>query len=505
MHSTLGKKFQGVLLISLFWACSSPDGGDGGASGSGGVATGTAGAAGSPLSSGGTSTSTGGSSSGGLDARAGTGATSGGGASAGGASSGGASSGGASSGGASNGGASGGMSSAGAATSAGMTGAGAGQGGSGGSGGSGGTGGKRGPCEPPLSYRNLFSEVLMKSDAEVEAKLTAGYQQLFHGKTDNVYYESGGDEAYILDVNNNDVRSEGISYGMMIAVQLDKKQEFDRLWKFAKQHMAMGGGNAGLFNWKTTSSGQVTGNGSAPDGEEYFATALIFASKRWGDGSGIFAYSNEARTVLDAMANKGIFNRSNYLVQFLQNSGYTDPSYILPAFYEVWACFDTKNQAFWKNAVTAARSFFQKTAHPNTGLAPYLANFDGSPYSGGSTFQSDAWRVVGNIMMDHHLFGADPWQTTFAQKFAAFFKSADPRSDEFNLNGTATHTNADGFSKGMVAQNALVAFGIPAADGASFVQALWDMDIPVGQYRYYDGMLYLLSSLHASGRFRLWY
>lgn len=36
---------------------------------------------------------------------------------------------------------------------------------------------------------------------------------------------------YIEDILNNDVRTEGMSYGMMIAVQLDKKTEFDRLWK----------------------------------------------------------------------------------------------------------------------------------------------------------------------------------------------------------------------------------------------------------------------------------
>jgi hypothetical protein len=31
------------------------------------------------------------------------------------------------------------------------------------------------------------------------------------------------------------------------------------------------------------------------------------------------------------------------------------------------------------------------------------------------------------------------------------------------------------------------------------------MQIPTGQYRYYDGLLYLLAFLHASGNFRLRY
>jgi hypothetical protein len=37
-----------------------------------------------------------------------------------------------------------------------------------------------------------------------------------------------------------------------------------------------------------------------------------------------------------------------------------------------------------------------------------------------------------------------------------------------------------------------------------FVQALWDASPPVGRWRYYDGMLYMLALLHASGNFRIY-
>lgn len=40
--------------------------------------------------------------------------------------------------------------------------------------------------------------------------------------------------AYIEDTGNNDARTEGMSYGMMLCVQLDMKEEFDRIWKWAK-------------------------------------------------------------------------------------------------------------------------------------------------------------------------------------------------------------------------------------------------------------------------------
>jgi oligosaccharide reducing-end xylanase len=360
-------------------------------------------------------------------------------------------------------------------------------------------------CTAPTNYRNLFGELLQKTDAEVEAKLAAAFEQMFHGgQNQNIYYETGTDEAYILDVNSNDVRSEGMSYGMLIALQLDKETEFKRLWKWTKAHMAQ---SNGYFSWQVNPNGNVISTASAPDGEEYFATALLFAAKRWGNGSDIYNYASEAQKVLDALTTQGNFNTNNKLVTF-GNSGasatHTDPSYILPAFYEVWACHDSKNQQFWREAIAAGRAFFPKTVNPNTGLAPYLANFDGSNYNN-SEFNSDSWRVVGNIMMDHNLFAADPWQTTFAAKYAAFFASAHPFADEFRITGEVTHQNDDGTSKGLVAQNALVAFGVPAADGTPFVQALWDLKIPEGQYRYYDGMLYMLALLHASGRFHLWF
>ena len=57
--------------------------------------------------------------------------------------------------------------------------------------------------------------------------------QLFEGdlERERLFFPSGTNEngplAYIPDIQHSDVRSEGMSYGMMIAVQLDKKAEFE--------------------------------------------------------------------------------------------------------------------------------------------------------------------------------------------------------------------------------------------------------------------------------------
>ena len=81
-------------------------------------------------------------------------------------------------------------------------------------------------------YPNLFNTYLGKTDAEVTAKLEAAWNHFFRGdpETQSLFYPLEDGTAYVPDINNNDVRSEGLSYGMMIAVQLDKQDEFDRIW-----------------------------------------------------------------------------------------------------------------------------------------------------------------------------------------------------------------------------------------------------------------------------------
>lgn len=355
--------------------------------------------------------------------------------------------------------------------------------------------GTRGPCSPPLSYRNLFSELLSKGNTEVNTKLSSIFQSLFHSETNNVYYESG-DGAYILDVAANDVRSEGNSYGMMIAVQMDRQAEFDAIWSWAKAHTRR---SDGLFAWQTSPTGNILADYPAPDGDEYFATALIFASKRWGGD-----YASEAKSLLSAIQRRE-FNSSYNLVNFgpdAPSNGYTDASYMLPAFYEVWACFDTGNQSFWKTAASSARSFFQKNTNSSTGLAPDYAEFSGAARNG-SNFGPDAWRVAMNIMMDHHFFGVDSWQTTYAARLAAFWtKEGESYGDKYTLTGSKLNEN---HGAGLTGMNAMLGFGLPAEDGKPFVQALWSQPLPTGDYRYYDGMLYLLAMLHVSGRFQLYY
>jgi oligosaccharide reducing-end xylanase len=271
-----------------------------------------------------------------------------------------------------------------------------------------------------------------------------------------------------------------MSYGMMIALQLNHQTEFDELWTFVKNHMWKGN----TIAWQVNTDGSVKGSGGAPDGDEWFAAALVFASKRWGNTSGKYNYATEAQTTLDLVRTTD-FSSTQHLVRYYSgtDSNGTDASYMLPAFYQTWACFDTANAAFWNTALTTTRAWL-KTAAGTTGNIG-----DQSSFAGATTNSSgdDKLRTIANFMSDYNFFAADSFEPTYASEYATWVAS--------NNNG----------STAMLACNGLMGFGLPATAGKPFVQKLWSAAIPTGNYRYYDGALYTIALLHVSGAFRLWY
>jgi oligosaccharide reducing-end xylanase len=369
-------------------------------------------------------------------------------------------------------------------------------------------------------YRNLFQEYLDKSDMEVNEKLKTTWDQLFYGDNDTrrVYYPVGNDMAYIEDIINKDVRTEGMSYGMMIAVQLDKHEEFNRLWKWVKTYMYQSGGPyRGYFAWHCTTEGKQIDANPASDGEEWFVMALFFASGRWGDGDGIFDYRQQAQEILDTILHKSeehdriavnMFDRKVRQVVFAPvgiESTYTDPSYHLPAYYELWVQQASRDNQFWAEAARASRDFFNKAADPKTGLMPDYANFDGSARDGNENagFRYDAWRTLSNVAVDYAWFGNDLREVELSSRVLDFLASQgmDSYSGLYTLDGRPLSSD---HRTGLVAMAAVAALAVDQPIGQPFVQALWNAEIPHGRERYYDGMLYFLALLHVSGNFQIY-
>lgn len=388
-------------------------------------------------------------------------------------------------------------------------------------------------------YRNLFAQ-LGYSEQAVNEKVAQAFTQLFYGDRQNeaVYFHAGsnaaGAKAYILDVNNNDVRSEGMSYGMMIALQLDKQAEFNALWNWAYSHMYQADPTHpayGYFAWSVRSDGVALDEMPAPDGEIYFATALYFAAVRWGEGEGIYQYQAQAdqllshmrhRKVISGVTKRGsqtgtnLFHPDYAMVRFtpdLPNADHTDASYHLPGFYEVWARMGpAADRPFWRRAAQVSRDYFSKAADSKTGLTPDYGNFDGSPWAASwrpesADFRFDAWRTVMNWSFDWSWWRADARAIALSDRLQAFFASeglAD-YGGQYRLDGTKLEQGSTGGpTAGIVAMNAVASLAASTPVAADFVHALWQQPIPSGQYRYYDGMLYMLGLLHVSGQFQAW-
>jgi len=370
-------------------------------------------------------------------------------------------------------------------------------------------------------HRNLFREMLGRGDAEIQAKLDAAWQQTFYGNNDTqrVYYLVGDDMAYIEDINNNDVRTEGMSYGMMIAVQLNKKAEFDHLWKWTKTYMYQGDGPyKGYFAWHCKTNGEQIHGNPASDGEEWFAMALFFAAARWGHGAGIFDYRTEAQAILDTMLHKeeqksdlatNMFDAKTKQVVFVPTIGrvssFTDPSYHLPAYYELWARWARQDNSFWAEAARESRAFFKRAAHPQTGLMPDYAEFSGAPRGTDEhkDFRFDAFRAASNVAVDYAWFAADPWEIEQSDRLLEFFYSQgiDRYVNQYTLDGKPLSGDR---SPGLMAMNAVAALAATTDKAPQFVAVLWNAPIPSGKWRYYDGMLYFLALLHVTGNFRIY-
>ncbi|WP_294392660.1 glycosyl hydrolase family 8 [uncultured Sphingomonas sp.] len=429
-------------------------------------------------------------------------------------------------------------------------------------------------------HRNLFAEQLGKSEQDTRAKIEAAFQRFFHGdgQEETVYFETGvnadGPLAYITDWANNDARSEGMSYGMMIAVQLNKKREFDALWNWSKTHMQVtdpANPSFGYFAWSMSTDGRPRSVGAAPDGEEYYAMALYFAANRWGNGQGIYDYKAEADKILTGMRHRAVMtgtppfrihpgdaplippsmpwpspnNRtaaaeaaakgtpwppawygmvrqnapvtvgpmveeSHAMIRFVPETSIntTDASYHLPHFYELWARWGPEqDRAFWSKAADVSRDLLVKVVGPNTALSPERSHFDGSRITGRDgkpvEFGYDSWRTVSNWSVDWAWFGKDARQRTLSDRNQHFLFGQGIKSfpDQYTLDGKPLSRR---HSPGMVAAAAVGGFAAaPGPVSRAFLQELWDMPLPTGEQRYFDGMLYLMSMMHLGGEFRI--
>lgn len=365
-------------------------------------------------------------------------------------------------------------------------------------------------------YPDLFDEIGISRE-QICKKINETFNTMFFDPEERIYFHMGENMGYMLDTGNNDARTEGMSYGMMMAVQMDRKDIFDRLWLFSKTFMYQQVGKyQGYFAWSVSTDGKKNSEGPAPDGEEYFAMALFFAGSRWGDGKPPFDYSVQARDILRHCIHQAelveggepMWNNENYYIKFVPETPFSDPSYHLPHFYELFALMsEEQDRDFWQKAASASRQYLFISCDKDTGMAPEYAEFDGTPKKLFRDFQfySDSYRVAMNIGLDTAWFSKDEYLGEIADKLQAFF-SKNTQLGEYKAY-TIKGEPFDEPAMHPVAIIATNAAGSLAARGKyrlQWVRDFWELPLRKGERRYYDNCLYFFCLLMLAGEYKIY-
>lgn len=365
-------------------------------------------------------------------------------------------------------------------------------------------------------YKNLFAEIGIPQ-CEVDEKIKAAFNQMFFDPKEKIYLEVGEDMACMVDTGNNDARTEGMSYGMMMAVQMNRKDIFDKLWLFAKTYMYQSKGKyQGYFAWSVGTNGTKNAEGPAPDGEEYFAMALFFASKRWGDNEVPFDYSVQAKDILHHCVHQAeivkdgqpMWDSSNHYIKFVPEAPFSDPSYHLPHFYELFALMaNEKDRVFWQEAAEASRKYLHICCDKNTGMAPEYAEFDGTPRMlfHDYEFYSDAYRVAMNIGLDAAWFNKDEALGDIVDKLQAFFSENTTLGEykAYSIKGEpveepAMHPNA------IIATTAAGSLAAKGKYRLQWVKDFFELPLRKGTRRYYDNCLHFFCLLMLAGEYKIY-
>lgn len=364
------------------------------------------------------------------------------------------------------------------------------------------------------AYPNYLAEIGI-SDAEAKARVEEAFRTIFFDIDENFCYRTEADAWCMVDTGNIDARTEGMSYGMMMAVQMDRQDLFDRLWTFADRYMRLREGkHQGYFAWSVRLDGKHFSEGPAPDGEEYFAMALFMAAARWGSVDGLYDYAAQAREILrhcvhqQEMVPGGepMWEKENGLIRFVPEMKISDPSYHLPHFYELFALqADEGDRPFWRQAAEASRRYIVRSAHPVTGLSPEYADYEGNTvlmFQKPWAYYSDAYRVAENIALDHLWFGPHPEEDAVATRLQDFFSGQDMEDlRAYHLDGTAAEEPAM-HPTAIRAVLGAASIASQSPHRQAFLRLFADTPLRKGKRRYYDNCLYFFCLLMLTGNYK---
>jgi endo-1,4-beta-D-glucanase Y len=256
--------------------------------------------------------------------------------------------------------------------------------------------------------------------------------------------------------------SEGIGYGMLIAVYMNDQNLFDNLWKY-EQHWVDA---SGLMNWYIAADGSglgPNGSGAATDADEDMAFALVMANGQWG-GQGALDMTYEQYAVQQIQDIWKAEIEDGKLPRPGEWGGWNtvNISYFAPAYYRVFATLDPGDG--WPAVVqtvydTIAYAVNPANGNQNNGLVPaWCDDSHGSPctpvdmnIANDTGYQYDACRTPFRIGLDW-CWNGEPRAQAYVGLTSAFFSAigAQNIADTYAIDGSPEPQHPGGHSAAFV-------------------------------------------------------
>jgi endo-1,4-beta-D-glucanase Y len=175
--------------------------------------------------------------------------------------------------------------------------------------------------------------------------------------------------------------SEGIGYGLLMAVMMDDQPTFDTIYDAADAILL---DENGMFHWLARNDGSIAGRGAATDGDQDIAAALIFAQRQverelWQQHP-TRPYGERALELLDAIYEHVVFE-GRYLQPGDRFGGegqeIVNLSYFSPAWYRIYNQFEQSDR--WAPVIDQGYESLFQTPGSEFGLAPDWSTAAGEP------------------------------------------------------------------------------------------------------------------------------
>jgi len=292
--------------------------------------------------------------------------------------------------------------------------------------------------------------------------------------------------------------SEGIGYGMLLAVYMGDQSLFDDLWKYSQLHLD----GQGLMNWEIAPDGSVTagGNGGATDGDEDIAYALVMADKQWG-GKGTLSdtYLNLGKHMIGLIWQFEVYHTRGEMLKPGNQWGdvdTTNPSYFAPAWYRVFGQV-TADTADWSKVVDSSYAIIDKSlsatnGNATNGLVPAWCSSAGVPLMG-LGFQNDATRTPFRIGEDYCFFG-EPRAKAYLAKITDFYVGVGVGNitNGYALDGTPQPDKV--YAPGLQAASFVGPAGVGAMSDPKYQQFVNDAYAEVATQKLTAGTIYYQKS-----------